>query len=110
MVKHNRNGRVMQMVVLLNNFDHAKELLDGNNCVASKFGAIQYYKDDIFTNYGFKLIDKYGIRTFFDLQQNQEIQKDIKWQESMIELEEKVSTIEDYYNIAFFHHLIFIKE
>ena len=28
-VKHNRNGRVMQMIVLLNNFDEANNLLDG---------------------------------------------------------------------------------
>ena len=29
-VKHNRNGRVMQMVVLLNNFDEANNLLNGH--------------------------------------------------------------------------------
>ena len=34
-VKHNRNGRVMQMVVLLNNFDEANDLLDGHNSSAS---------------------------------------------------------------------------
>jgi SAM-dependent methyltransferase len=28
-LKHNRAGRVMQMVVLLNNFEHANELLEG---------------------------------------------------------------------------------
>ena len=40
-VKHNRAGRVMQMVVLLNDFEHAHSLLDGNNGMASKYGAIR---------------------------------------------------------------------
>ncbi|WP_275298949.1 class I SAM-dependent methyltransferase [Clostridium sp. YIM B02500] len=30
-LKHNKAGRIMQMIVLLNNFDHANELLDGKN-------------------------------------------------------------------------------
>ena len=37
-VKHNRNGRVMQMAVLLDDFEKANDLLDGKNSAASKFG------------------------------------------------------------------------
>ena len=44
-VKHNRNGRIMQMVVLLNNFDEANNLLDGHNSNAQQFGTINYYED-----------------------------------------------------------------
>ena len=44
-VKHNRNGRVMQMVVLLSNFDEANNLLDGHNSNAQQFGIINYYDD-----------------------------------------------------------------
>ena len=44
-VKHNRAGRVMQMVVLLNDFEHAHSLLDGNDGMALKYGAIRYYED-----------------------------------------------------------------
>ena len=44
-VKHNRAGRVMQMVVLLNDFEHTHSLLDGNDGMASKYGAIRYYED-----------------------------------------------------------------
>lgn len=40
-VKHNRAGRVMQMVVLLNNFEHAYSLLDGKDGVASRYGVIR---------------------------------------------------------------------
>lgn len=44
-VKHNRPGRVMQMVVLLNDFESAYSLLDGNDGTTSKYGAIRYYED-----------------------------------------------------------------
>lgn len=36
-LKHNKPGRVMQMAVLLNNFEHANDLLDGKDGVASQY-------------------------------------------------------------------------
>ena len=45
-VKHNRPGRVMQMAVLLDDFEKANALLDGKNSAASKFGSIRYYEDN----------------------------------------------------------------
>ena len=110
-VKHNRNGRVMQMVVLLNNFDEANNLLDGHNSNAQQFGKINYYDDSDITKWcnGFVLRESYGLRTFWDLQQNQDIQKDEEWQRKMIDIEMRVSQIPDFQRIAFFHHLIFEK-
>ena len=110
-VKHNRNGRVMQMVVLLNNFDEANNLLDGHNSNAQQFGTINYYDDKDIIEWcgGFNLQETYGLRTFWDLQQNQEIQKDDEWQKKMIGIEMRVSQIPDFQRIAFFHHLIFEK-
>ncbi len=110
-VKHNRNGRVMQMVVLLNNFDEANNLLDGHNSNAQQFGTIKYYDDSDITDWctGFVLQESFGLRTFWDLQQNQEIQKDEEWQKKMIDIEMKVSQNPDFQKIAFFHHLIFQK-
>ena len=110
-VKHNRNGRVMQMVVLLNNFDEANNLLDGHNSNAQQFGTINYYDDYDIAKWcdGFVLRESYGLRTFWDLQQNQEIQKDKEWQKKMIDIEMRVSQIPDFHRIAFFHHLIFKK-
>lgn len=35
----------MQMEVLLNNLDHANDLLDGKDGVASQYGEILYYED-----------------------------------------------------------------
>ena len=108
-VKHNRNGRVMQMVVLLNNFDEANNLLDGHNSNAQQFGTIKYYDDSGINNWcnGLVLQQTFGLRNFWDLQQNQEIQKDEEWQQKMIDIEMKVSQNPGFQSIAFFHHLIF---
>lgn len=110
-VKHNRPGRVMQMVVLLNEFEKAHDLLDGKDGTAARYGAIRYYEDSDITKWCDGLhIDKVsGIRAFWDLQQNQQCHKDPAWQEKMIEVELRVSGMEEYRNIAFFHHLIIRK-
>ena len=112
LVKHNRNGRVMQMAVLLDDFEKANALLNGEYSTASKFGAIRYYEDSDVTKWHSDIyIDQiYGIRTFWDLQQNQEKHSDEYWQENMIQLEMRVSKIHDFINIAFFHHLIIKKK
>lgn len=111
-VKHNPYGRVMQMSVLLNDFSKAKNILEGGNSFSATYGEIKYYQDEDISSWcsSLQLVNKFGIRTFFDLQQNQEIQKEEKWQKEMIELEEKVSQIPSFYNISFFHHLIYKKK
>lgn len=111
-LKHNKAGRVMQMVVLLNNFEHANELLDGKNGHAQQFGTINYYEDKELLKWSDKfMIEKIlGLRTFWDLQQNQEIHNDKTWQEKMLEMELKVSELEEYKAIASFHHVILRKK
>ncbi|MDE5597819.1 MAG: methyltransferase domain-containing protein [Lachnospiraceae bacterium] len=106
-LKHNRPGRIMQMAVLLNNFEHAGELLDGKDGNSPQYGSIRYYEDDDLIRWApeLKIENILGMRTFWDLQQSQEIQKDENWQEQMMELEQRVSDIEIYKNIAFFHHV-----
>ena len=110
-VKHNRAGRVMQMVVLLNDFEHAHSLLDGNDGMASKYGAIHYYEDTDIEKWCPELVisKTFGMRTFWDMQQNQEIHKDADWQEKMVEIEMRVSDMDGYKDIAFFHHLMLEK-
>lgn len=110
-VKHNPAGRVMQMVVLLNAFDRAQSILDGENDTAVKYGAIRYFDDFDLVKWcdGFSLDQVYGIRTFWDLQQNQDCHKDPAWQEKMINMELRVAQIEEFRNIAFFHHIILNK-
>ena len=111
-VKHNRAGRVMQMVVLLNDFEHAQSLLDGNDGMASKYGAIHYYEDSDYLKWSSKFVitRTLGMRTFWDMQQNQEIHKAADWQGKMMEIEMRVSDMDGYKDIAFFHHLIIEKK
>ena len=79
--------------------------------MTSKYGAIRYYKNEDIEkwNPNLKITKTFGIRTFWDMQQNQEIHKNSDWQEKMIEIEMRVSDMEEYKNIAFFHHLIIEK-
>ena len=107
-IKHNVAGRVMQMAVLLNNFDSANALLNGENGSAEKYGTINYYDDSNILKWSNKFeVEKIlGQRVFWDLQQNQEIQKDEQWQKSMLELEHRVQDIDEFKNVDFFHHLI----
>ena len=110
-VKHNRAGRVMQMAVLLDDFEKANEILDGKDSTASKFGTIRYYEDNDITKWEPQrtISDILGIRTFWDLQQNQQKHGDEAWQEKMLQLELRVSQMREYKNIAFFHHLLLKK-
>lgn len=109
--KHNRPGRVMQMAVLLDDFEKANALLDGKNNTASKFGNIRYYEDNDITKWQpeLNISDVFGIRTFWDLQQNQQRHGDEDWQKNMMQLELRVSQIPEYRDIAFFHHLLLKK-
>lgn len=111
-VKHNRAGRVMQMAVLLDDTEKANDLLDGKDGMSSQFGAIRYYEDEQIEKWNkrLKLLDSFGIRTFWHLQQNQAKHATEEWQARMIQLEMRVSKIDEYRRIALFHHLLFIKE
>lgn len=106
--KHNRAGRVMQMAVLLDDFEKANAILDGKNSTASKFGAIRYYEDENILAWepDLTVSEVFGIRTFWDLQQNQEKHSDEEWQDKMMQLEMRVAQIPEYRDIAFFHHLL----
>lgn len=110
-IKHNPAGRVMQMAVLLNDFDTANAVLSGGDGFAKAFGTIHYYRDDDVARWCPELCLErvYGLRTFWDLQQNQEIQSDPDWRERMLALEHRVSVLPEYQAVAFHHHLIFRK-
>ena len=54
--KHNRAGRVMQMAVLLDDFEKANALLDGENSTASKFGAIRSYDDNDIISWAWRFL------------------------------------------------------
>ena len=109
--KHNKPGRVLQMAVLLNRFDHAGELLDGGDGSSAQFGAIRYYETEDLLRMCpcFTITAVHGLRTFWDLQQNQEIQKDPDWQKDMLALERRCADLEPYRSVAFLHHILLRK-
>lgn len=111
LVKHNPAGRVMQMAVLLNDFNEANALLSGGDGYSQAFGTIRYYRDDDVVLWCPDLYQEriWGLRTFWDLQQRQEIQSDPDWRENMLALEHRVSVVPEYQAIAFHHHLLFRK-
>ncbi len=111
-VKHNHTGRIMQKVIFENNVDEALSLLDGGDIEVMNFGKVNYYYNDEILKWEINLkLDKtYGVRTFWGLQQNNEIKSEKSWQEKMFEVEKKVCEIEEYKNISFFNHIIFIKD
>ncbi|MBQ2750928.1 MAG: class I SAM-dependent methyltransferase [Clostridia bacterium] len=111
-LKHNRPGRVMQMMVLLDDFDRANALLDGGNGHSTEYGDIRYYADEAVLDWcdGFALESVRGLCTFWRLQQKQEKHSDPAWQEKMVALDLRVSTLEPYRSVAFFHHLILKKK
>ncbi|NEU04880.1 class I SAM-dependent methyltransferase [Clostridium senegalense] len=112
-VKHNHVGRIMQKAVFENNLDEAIYLLDGGRVKVMNFGEVNYYNiNDIKQWIGDKdiSIEKIlGVRTFWGLQQNNDVKYGQDWQEKMYKLEMKVSDIKEYINIAFYNHIILRK-
>lgn len=107
-VKHNHIGRIMHKAVFDNNIDEANLLLDGGDIYATTFGKINYYDVSEFENL-FNVKRLMGIRTFFGLQQNNDIKHVYDWQFKMFSLEMKVSEIKEFVDISFFHHILFEK-
>ena len=75
-------------------------------------GPIRYYEDSDVTAWcpALRLKRCYGLRTFWDLQQRQEMHADRDWQHRMLALERRVSQVDSFRQTAFFHHLILRKE
>lgn len=111
-VKHNHEGRIMQKVVFENNIEEALLLLDGGDIEVMNFGKVNYYNngDILQWSSNLKIEKTYGVRTFWALQQNNEIKSELSWQENIFKVEIKVAEIEAYKNISFFNHIIFTKE
>lgn len=107
-VKHNHNGRIMSKIVFENDLEQAMNLLDGGEVIARNFGKIDYYDMNQLLSRieGLKVNKVMGIRHFWGLQQNNESKYQNDWSKKMLEVEMKVSEMDDFRNIAFFHHVL----
>jgi len=111
-IKHNLLGRVMGSAVFGDDPNAALELLD-NVSEDSMFENRSVYSNELLIealSHDMVLSDNYGIRAFFGLSSNNEIKYTNEWYQSMLALEIKTSTMEEFKKIAFFNHLIFKKE
>lgn len=110
-VKHNKLGKIMHKAVFEFNTDEVKKLLQGDNTESVNFGLIREYGiDDLrsLIKEKFDITDIFGIRTFFGIQHNS-FKNEPDWVKKMYELECAVESIRDFYNIAFFQHLLLKK-
>lgn len=111
-VKHNLYGRVMATAVMSDDPKTALSLLD-QEAENSMFGKRDVYSIEWITDLlkdEMTLIDTYGIRTFFGLSSNNDIKYTDDWYQSMLELETKACSMDEYRKVAFFNHLIFAKK
>lgn len=111
-VKHNLYGRVMATAVMSDDPKTALSLLDQEE-ENSMFGRRDVYSNEWLNNLladKMTLINTYGIRTFFGLSSNNDIKYTDEWYQSMLELETKACSIDEYAKVAFFNHLIFAKK
>ena len=111
-VKHNLYGRVMATAVMSDDPKTALSLLD-QGAENSMFGKRDVYSNEWITDFlkdEMTLIDTYGIRTFFGLSSNNDIKYTDDWYQSMLELETKACSMDEYRKVAFFNHLIFAKK
>ena len=106
-VRHNKPGRIIQALTLEEAYDEVSDLLDGKDSYSPTFGDIKYLKDeDILSNIkDFYVESSYGVRVFASLQTNEMREKD-NWIESMMRVERKVYSLDEYKNISYFNHLI----
>lgn len=111
-VKHNLYGRVMATAVMSDDPKTALSLLD-QGAENSMFGKRDVYSNEWITDIlkdRMTLTDTYGIRTFFGLSSNNDIKYTDEWYQSMLELETKACSMDEYRKVAFFNHLIFAKK
>lgn len=108
-VKHNKAGRIMQKAIFDYDIKSVKTMLNNQNLTSQKFGEIRVYNDDELLINGLYTDECYGVCTFYGLQNN-DIKFSKKWIDEMLDIELSVSQIDDFRNIAFFHHLILRKK
>ena len=111
LVKHNKEGKVMQKAVFENDTTAALALLQGEDLRSQNFGVIREYSREELDQYLaglFQVEHTYGIRTFFGLQRN-EFKGRESWLENMFFLESQVEERSPFREVAFYHHILLKK-
>lgn len=113
-VKHNKEGKVFQAAVFNVNPEKAMSYYQNDVHSSKTFGEAYLYSEkdlrEWVTPKNIKVLEKYGVRTFFSLVQNNDIKYDSDWYLKMLNLEREVSKREPYKSVSFFNHYILVKE
>lgn len=112
-VKHHREGKIMQKIVFEHNIDEAMELLSDGKAKSLHFGEFNEYSEVdllMLIHHRFKIEKRYGVRMFFGLQNDNAMKYEEGWKEQMFMIEKEVEEIPTFRDIAFFHHLHLKKE
>ncbi len=107
-VKHNRAGKIMHKAIFECDADGALELINGDGAISVNFGTVTEYDDSelVESSNGSLVTEKvHGLRMFYALQPN-EVKNCDDWIEKMYRLECAASEIQEFRDIAFFHHVI----
>ncbi len=111
-VRHNKNGRIIQAIVQECNLEDAHALLDGGYSYSSAFGDIKYYtNNDLldWLNVDMQVENIFGARALASLH-SLELQNQENWLEKMFALEWRLLADSDFIKIAYFNHLILSKK
>ncbi len=110
-VKHHKNGRIIQAVVQDYDLSDAFTLLDGGHSFSSAFGSIKYYTPDdllCWADHTLTVEATYGVRSLASLQ-SAEIRANPNWVEEMFLMESRLLQQTAFVDIAYFNHLILRK-
>ncbi len=110
-VRHNKNGRLIQAIVQDYDLEDANTLLDGGFSYSSAFGDIKYYSnEDLFKQLPepMQLIKISGARVLASLH-NASVQNQEHWVEKMFAIEERLLDDPDFLKIAYFNHIFLQK-
>jgi len=112
-MKHNRMGRIFHTAVFKSDPKKAIALLDEQANDQSNYLGTQYlYSNDdlikMIAPYGGTIDNIYGMRTFYALGQN-DAKYDAQWYQSMLALEQQVSTMDAFKHVAFMNHVLVTK-
>ena len=108
--KNNGAGRIFSVTVFEYDIPKAIDLLEGN-IMQGPFGKVVLYDPEDLVKWGDNLkIEKVlSNRTFFGLQQNDEIKHEPDWVDKMFDIEMKAADMEPFKSIALFHHVLLKK-
>ncbi len=110
-IRHNKNGRIIQATVQDYDLKDAQHLLNGGYSFSSAFGDIKYYENDdiiLLCENKLKIKEVFAIRILASLH-GSDIQNSENYVEHMFELEKNLFKNEDFIKIAYFNHILLTK-